>query len=105
MSRGLWSGFFVQGDFVHSPCRTLRGADKLSFDHNLVLCYFKLKHIKSKRYEKKKNIQALDDAMIRTNYEAEIAKRIRDRMEELNMEGKVTKLCEIIQQAVEVTIL
>src|SRR6218665_3863690 len=85
-------------------CRTFRGAD-MSSDHNLVLCNLKLKHITSKKYEKKRNIQALDDVTIRAKYEAEIAKRIRDaEMEKLNMEGKATKLCEIIQQAVEATV-
>src|SRR6218665_2946098 len=85
-------------------CRTFRGAD-MSCDYNLVLCNLKLKHITIKKYEKKRNIQALDDVTIRDKYQAETAKRIRDaEMEKLNMEGKATKLCEIIQQAVEATI-
>ena len=64
----------------------------MSSDHNLVLCNLKLKlkHFTSKKYEKKRNIQALDDDItIRAKYEAEIAKRIRDaEMENLIWKGR-----------------
>lgn len=83
-------------------CRTFRGAD-ISSDHNLVLCNLKLKlkRIPRGKHDKKRNIQALDNAEIRAQYEAQIASRIRDaEMAQLSMEGKVTILGEIIQQTV-----
>jgi hypothetical protein len=87
-------------------CRTFRGAD-ISSDHNLVLCNLKLKlrHIPSKHYAKKRNIQILDNVEVRAQYEKEIEQRIKDaELEQLDMERKVTILGEIIEQAVEATI-
>src|SRR5260221_12484581 len=82
------------------------GAD-ISSDHSLVLCNLKLrlKRIPQKKYQMKRNVEAIEIDDIRERYENEINARIdKADMEYLDMDRKVTVLNEIIYQAVESTI-
>src|SRR6266536_4583295 len=87
-------------------CRTFRGAD-ISLDHNLVLCNLKLKlkRIPRKQYEKKRNIEALENEKLRGEYEKEISKRIKEeKMEDLSIDMKVSALRKIMEQAVQASL-
>lgn len=87
-------------------CRAFRGADESS-NHNLVLCNLKLKlrYIPNKQHKRKRNIQVLETLEESGQYEAEIAKRIKDaEMEQLDMKRKVATLDVIIKQTVEATV-
>ena len=73
----------------------------------MVLCNLKLKLrcTPKKQFEKKRYVRALEKEEIRSQYETEIAHRIRNsEMEQMDMERKVNTLSEIIKQAVEATI-
>ena len=82
-------------------CRTFHGAD-ISSDHSLVLCnlQLKLKCTQKKSYEKRLNLNVLEESETKLKYEREIASRIeQNRTDCMNVENRVNKLNEVMKEA------
>ena len=67
-----WSTLLIEKRWKSAVrlCRTFQGAD-IASDHSLILCNLKLrlKHSPRRQYEKRRNMQALDNSEIRIKYQ------------------------------------